>query len=578
MLKLSDIRLAEKCDFPRLRQIAAGVLGVPESSIHELQIHKLSVDARRKPDVRFVYTLLVSVDGEHEIHAGGASVDAGDAGGAEAAGAAGYVGDAGDARPGDPPDSGDAGYYRLPRKNISVYTQQERYAFPSPFIADPGIPPVIVGTGPAGLFAALCLAEAGVKCVILERGQPVERRVRDVSRFWSGGGLDISSNVQFGEGGAGTFSDGKLSTGINDRRIRFVLENFVRFGAPEEILYLAKPHIGTDKLRGVVRAVRERITELGCDVRFGHRLDDVSIWDGALRSITVEGDGAVYELAADKLVLAPGNSARDTFGMLYKRGVRLSPKDFAVGVRIEHLQRDIDETQYSRATLSSGKRFPASDYKLAVRLRNGRAVYTFCVCPGGCVVASASEQGGVVTNGMSNYARDGENISGALLVSVTQEDFGRGALDGVEFQRGLERAAFIAGGGNYCAPAQLVGDFLNKRASTGHGKTAPTYAPGVKYCSLWDVLPGFLSEALCEALPELSKRVACFSDPDAVMTAVETRSSCPLRIERENCESVNVRGIFPCGEGAGYAGGIMSAAVDGIKCAEQIALAISSAR
>ena len=534
VLVLPDIRLEEKCGMERLRQAAAGALGVPEASIGELKIHRLSVDARRKPRVCFVYTLLASVADE----------------GAAA------------------------------RDGFAVYAPPEPYSFPAirfPAIHAAGTEPpvVIAGTGPAGLFAALCLAEAGAKCVVLERGQPLERRVKDVSRFWSGGGLDASSNVQFGEGGAGTFSDGKLTTGISDRRTRFVLERFARYGAPEEILYLSKPHIGTDELRGVVRAITDRLVGLGCDIRFGHRLADLEISGGALRGATVEHDGTAYEMAADKLVLALGNSARDTFEMLHRRGVRLAPKSFSVGLRVEHLQSELDRSQYGRAAACSGKSLPASDYKMAVNLGNGRAVYTFCVCPGGRVVAAASEQGGVVTNGMSMHARDGENVCGAILVSVSPEDFGQGALGGVEYQRMLERAAFAAGGGDYSAPAQLVGDFLEKRASTGRGNTAPTYLPGVRYCNLWDVLPGYVCEAISEAWPRFSSLVACFSDPGAVMTAVETRSSCPVRIEREDYEAVGTKGIFPCGEGAGYAGGIMSSAVDGIKCAEAIASRLS---
>jgi len=529
MLMLSDIRLEEKCGVERLRQAAAGALGVPEASINDLQIHRLSVDARRKPRVCFVYTLLVSVADEE------AAV----------------------------------------RNGCFAYAPPERYAFPALHMAGAAPRVVIAGTGPAGLFAALCLAEAGVKCVVLERGQPLERRVKDVSRFWGGGGLDASSNVQFGEGGAGTFSDGKLTTGISDRRTRFVLERFVRFGAPEEILYLSKPHIGTDELRGVIRAARDRLIGLGCDMRFGHRLADLEISGGALRGVTVERDGTAYELEADKLVLALGNSARDTFEMLLRRGVRLSPKSFSVGVRVEHLQSELDKSQYGQAALSCGKGLPASDYKMAVNLGSGRAVYTFCVCPGGRVIAAASEQGGVVTNGMSLHARGGENVCGAILVSVTPEDFGHGALDGVEYQRMLERAAFAAGGGDHRAPAQLVGDFLEKRASGGCGRTVPTYLPGVRYCNLWDVLPGYICEAISEAWPRFAGLVACFSDPGAVMTAVETRSSCPVRIERENFEAAGIKGIFPCGEGAGYAGGIMSSAVDGIKCAEAIASQLS---
>ena len=529
MLKLSDIRLSERYDIEGLWGVAAGMLCVEASEISELVIYRLSVDARRKPDVRFVYTLLVSLVDEGAVFA------------------------------------------RVKgNKNVSVFSMPERYAFPSYGGAALEKPPVIAGMGPAGLFAALCLAEAGVQCVILERGGSVEDRVRSVSRFWRDGVLDESSNVQFGEGGAGTFSDGKLTTGINDKRIRFVLAQLVKFGAPEDILFLAKPHIGTDRLRGVVVAIRKRLVELGCDVRFGHTLFDVEILDGSLKSAVVKDGRSVYTLGADTLILAPGNSARDTFAMLFERGIKLTPKNFSVGVRIEHLQGDIDFAQYGPQLMASGVNYPASDYKLAVHLEGGRSVYTFCVCPGGEVVASASEKGGVVTNGMSHYARDGVNINGALLVSVTPQDFDNKPLGGISFQRELERAAFIAGGSNFYAPAQLLGDFMKRQPSSKHGKITPSYLPGVKYCNLWDVLPEFVCEALFAALPDLAKRVKGFGDSDAVMTAVETRSSAPVRIERENFETAGIRGIFPCGEGAGYAGGIMSAAVDGIKCAEAV--------
>ena len=527
MLKIIDIRLREQCNAGRLRRIAAGLLEVPEDTLTDIQIHKSSIDARRKPDVRFVYALLVSVDNERDVLS-----------------------------------------RNLP--NVSLYVPPEAYEFPLLNGGSPEMTPVVVGMGPAGMFASLCLAEAGVKCVILERGQPVERRNLDVERFRRGAGFEAMSNVQFGEGGAGTYSDGKLTTGISDRRIRYVLERLVRFGSPEDILYSAKPHIGTDNLRVIVRAIRDRLIELGCDIRFGHTMTDIDVSNNALRGVIVRQSGGEYRIAADTLILAPGNSARDTFEMLIRRGVRLSAKNFSVGVRIEHLQRNIDSAQYGDSAITGANRFPASDYKLAAHFEGDRSVYTFCVCPGGQVISSSSEHGGVAINGMSYYARDGSNCNGALLVSVTPDDYGGDSLSGVMFQRKLESAAFAAGGANYRAPAQMVGDFMMKRASNGHRKITPTYMPGVSYCDLWSILPGFVCTALRAALEEFSGRVTGFADPDAILTAVETRSSSPVRIDRENYETIGVMGIFPCGEGSGYAGGIMSSAVDGIKCAEQI--------
>ncbi|MCL2201190.1 MAG: FAD-binding protein [Oscillospiraceae bacterium] len=540
MLKLSDVRLKERCGIAALRSVAAKMLGVPESGIRTLEIQRLSIDARRRPDVRFVYTLLLSLDDEASVLA--------------------------KAQRGGSRENAKA----IP---LSAYTPPERYSFPVPAggpASTSQLLPVIVGAGPAGLFAALCLAEAGLRCIVLERGEAVEERVKSVSRFWAEGVLNPESNVQFGEGGAGTFSDGKLTTGVSGIRIRYVLEQLVKFGAPMDILYLAKPHIGTDRLRGVVVAIRRRLIELGCDVRFGHRLSDILTADGILTQISVKSGEKTYSLHTDRLILALGNSSRDTFEMLHSHGVALEPKAFSVGVRIEHLQEDIDLNQYGKEAVESTVCYPASDYKLAAHLDGGRSVYTFCVCPGGEVVAAASELGCAVTNGMSHYARDGVNINGGLLVSVTPEDFGGGALGGIALQRELEKAAFCAGGSNYFAPAQLVGDFLRKQPSSGHGKVTPTYSPGVKYCNLWDVLPEFVCNALLEALPMLQKRINGFAHPEAVMTAVETRSSSPVRILRENYEATGIRGIFPCGEGAGYAGGIMSAAVDGIRCAEAV--------
>lgn len=424
---------------------------------------------------------------------------------------------------------------------------------------------VIVGMGPAGLFAALRLVEYGLTPTILERGRPVEERTRDVQAFWSRGELDTESNVQFGEGGAGTFSDGKLTTRVNDPRIGYVLEKLVAFGAPPEILHLAKPHVGTDQLRRVVAGIRQGLLAAGCDIRFRSRVTDIVPREGRVGAVTVNGTD---EVAADALVLAPGHSARDTYEMLARRGVHLQAKPFAVGVRVEHPQEHINEIQYGRG---HHRALPPADYALAHNdRRTGRSAYSFCMCPGGVVVGGSSEEGGVVTNGMSAHLRNSPFANSALVVTVGPDDFGSASpLAGVEFQRLWERRAFEAGGGGYRAPTQNLLSFLGMK---GGKKVSSSYRPGVTETDLSRVLPAAVTETLREALPTFDRRMRGFVTAEATLTGVETRTSAPVRIVRgEDCQSVSLPGLYPTGEGAGYAGGIMSAALDGIRVADIIA-------
>ena len=431
----------------------------------------------------------------------------------------------------------------------------------------PQKPILVVGSGPAGLFAAVRLVEHGVPVVLIERGAPVEERVTAVERFSKEGKLDTECNIQFGEGGAGTFSDGKLNTQTHAALNREVLETFVRFGAPEEILWLNKPHIGSDKLRVVVKNMREYLIERGATVLFRTRLADIRTENGRLTGVMLVKNGVEEKMDVESVVLAIGHSARDTFEVLLSRGVTIRQKDFAVGARIEHLQSEISRVQYGEFAAV----LPPADYKL-VSHASERAAFSFCMCPGGYVMPAASEDGGVVTNGMSNYARDGENANAALVVTVTGKDFGSDApLAGVEFQRRLERAAFEAGGKTYAAPTQLVGDFLEKRESKGFGEVKPTYAAGTAFASLDRVLPAPITDTMRAALVDMDGKLKGFAFPEAVLTGVESRTSSPVRIERaDDLQSVTLTGLYPCGEGAGYAGGITSSAADGLRVAERI--------
>jgi uncharacterized FAD-dependent dehydrogenase len=544
MIRLSELKLsltqAEAPEAP-LRAAASQTLGVPTGAIDQLAVFKRSFDAR-KADLLAVFIVDLTLTDPAQ----------------EAALLARLAG----------------------RPHIGPTPDMDWHP-PVTAPVPPQARPVVVGFGPCGIFAALALAQMGLRPIVIERGKPVRERTKDTWGLWRKNVLHPESNVQFGEGGAGTFSDGKLYSQIKDPRHlgRKVMHEFVKAGAPAEILYAAHPHIGTFKLVKVVENIREQIIALGGEVRFAQRVTDFLIEDGQLRGLTVQDQvtGVCHELRADHVVLALGHSSRDTFERLHERGVYLEAKPFSIGFRIEHPQGMIDRARWGKH--AGHPLLGAADYKLVHHASNGRAVYSFCMCPGGTVVAATSEPNRVVTNGMSQYSRNERNANAGIVVGIDPRDYpGSDPLAGIRLQRELESQAFVLGGSTYEAPGQLVGDFIAGRPSTALGEVEPSYKPGVKMGDLHPALPAYAIEAMREALPAFGRKIAGYDRHDAVLTGVETRTSAPLRITRgPDFQSLNVRGLYPGGEGAGYAGGILSAGVDGIKLAEAVAGAMVTA-
>lgn len=521
MIRISDISVKRNESIEILKKKVLNILGVELSKIKSFKISKKSLDARRKKDIKYIYSVDVSLNcDEKKI------------------------------------------LNKLNNPKIKIHTE---FKYEIPSINKNNIKrPVVVGFGPAGMFASFILAKAGMRPIILERGDDVDTRNKKVDKFWSESILDPESNVQFGEGGAGTFSDGKLNTGVKNERINWILEQFVEFGAKENILYDAKPHIGTDVLKTVVKSIRKEIIELGGEILFNSKFNDFSQEEGKITSISYGKGKLIY---CDNVILALGHSARDTFYMLKDKGLHMEPKAFSMGVRIEHKQSMINLSQYGGVYHN----LPNAEYKLSHRINEEESAYTFCMCPGGYVVGATSEEGCVVTNGMSYQKRDGVNANSALLVTIKPNDFPDKTLfGGMHWQRELEQRAFKLGGSNYFAPAQLLGDFMAGKKSERFGSIEPTYKPGVTLCDLNELLPLKISKVLKLVLPELNKKLKGFLTDDAILTAIETRSSSPVRIVRNELRESTIKGIYPVGEGAGYAGGIMSAAIDGMLSAEAI--------
>lgn len=544
MIRITEVKLPiEQADTLKHQddQIKAAILKrleIPASDLIQFSIFKRGVDARKSHAILYVYSLDVEVNNEAKLL---------------------------------------AKFKKDPHVKPAPDTS---YHFVANAEQAPKLRPIIVGFGPAGIFAALILAQSGFNPIVLERGKEVRKRTIDTWGLWRKSTLNPESNVQFGEGGAGTFSDGKLYSQIKDPKHygRKVIQEFVKAGAPEEILYVSHPHIGTFRLVGMVEEMRNTIKSLGGEIRFESRVEDIQVEDNQVQGVTLQTGEFI---ATNHLILAVGHSARDTFEMLHKRGIYIEAKPFSVGFRIEHPQSLIDKARYglsySEDLLS---KVGAADYKLVHHAKNGRSVYSFCMCPGGTVVAAASEPERVVTNGMSQYSRNERNANAGIVVGITPEvDYPGHPLAGMEFQRKLESHAYVLGGSNYQAPGQLIGDFLANRASTQLGEVIPSYTPGLHLTNLDTALPEFAITAMREAIPAFAKQIKGFDLPDAVLTGVETRTSSPIRIKRDDdtLESINTKGLYPCGEGAGYAGGILSAGVDGIKVAEAVALSLVNA-
>ncbi|MFZ2236940.1 MAG: NAD(P)/FAD-dependent oxidoreductase [Dokdonella sp.] len=536
MVRITEIKLPLEHDDAALRAAVLARLELNESELIDFSVARRGVDARRKSAILFAYTIDVRTTHDDDL----------------------LIRFRRDAQVMATPDT-------------SYHPVADARAAP---LRESALRPVVIGTGPCGIMAGLILAQAGLRPIIVERGKAVRERTRDTWAFWREGVLDPESNVQYGEGGAGTFSDGKLYSQIKDPKHygRKVLEEFVKAGAPAEILTVSKPHIGTFRLVKMVEHMRADIEALGGEFRFGQRVDDIVIENGHVRGLRFADGG---ELRSDHVILAIGHSARDTFAMLQQRGVYVEAKPFSIGFRIEHPQGLIDRARYGPS--AGHPLLGAADYKLVHHAKNGRSVYSFCMCPGGTVVAAASEPGRLVTNGMSQYSRDERNANSAIVVAITpKKDYPGDVLAGVALQRQWEERAFELGGRDYRAPAQKVGDFVDGVASGELGSVIPSYTPGIRLGDLSTALPDYAITAIREALPAFDRQIRGFYQRDALLTGVETRTSSPIRIRRndDDLQSINTRGLYPAGEGAGYAGGILSAAVDGIKVAEAVAISL----